>query len=401
MSSEAEFPETFPFAVGPLGEPPVELSELRAKCPVSRVTLPSGDEAWVVTGYDEVSSALSEQRLSRAALREPGAVRMVKGPDFGDNPYSLFNLEGADHARLRRMIAQAFSPRRAEVLRPRVQEIADELVDRLLQLPQPVDVYAEFCALLPIWVVCEIVGAPVEDREQIKEWTETLMSVGSNERRLEAREAFGGYVRGLVAARRAEPQDDLLSILVQARDEDDRLSEAELTWLGAELLLAGHDTTVNTLGRGIFQLLRHRDQWELLTARPQELTDSATEEVFRYAPPSDAGLIRVALEDFDLAGTAIRKGEGVIPLMHAAARDERHFAEPERFDITRTGNRHLVFGYGPHHCPAAGVARMEVQVALGTLARRVPQLALAVAPEEVAWRGGHITLRPETVPVIL
>ncbi|MEV6328776.1 cytochrome P450 [Streptomyces sp. NPDC051909] len=399
MSGDAEFQESFPFPPGQEGEPPVQLAGLRAKCPVSRVVLPSGDEAWVVSGYDEVTAALSDHRLSRAALREPGAVRMVKGPDFGDNPYSLFNLEGADHARLRRMIAQAFSPRSAEVLRPRVQEIADELVDRLAELPRPVDIYAEFCALLPIWVVCEIVGAPVDDRGAIKEWTETLMSVTSNERRLEAREAFTGYVRGLVAARREEPRDDLLSILVQARDEDDRLTEAELTWLGAELLLAGHDTTVNTLGRGLFQLLRRREQWELLTARPEELTESAAEEVFRYAPPSDSGLLRIALDDIELAGTLIRKGEGVIPLMHAAARDERHFDEPERFDITRTANRHLVFGYGPHHCPAAGVARMEVQVALGTLARRLPGLTLAVRPEEVEWRGGHITLRPESVPV--
>ncbi|MFV0126932.1 cytochrome P450 [Streptomyces sp. HMX112] len=188
-------------------------------------------------------------------------------------------------------------------------------------------------------------------------------------------------------------------MLVHARDNDDRLTEGELTWLGAELLLAGHDTTVNTLGRGIFQLLRRRSQWELLTARPHELTEPATEEVFRYAPPSDAGLLRIALEDFELGGVTIRAGEGVIPLMHASSRDERRFADPGRFDITRTPNRHLVFGYGPHHCPAAGVGRMEVQVALGTLARRLPRLALAVEPEAVRWRGGHITLRPETVPV--
>ncbi|MFG2605973.1 cytochrome P450 [Streptomyces sp. NPDC048514] len=399
MTSADTSPQSFPFAPGPTGEPPAELGGLRARCPVSRVRLPSGDEAWAVTGYDEVMAALSDGRLSRAALREPGAVRVVNGPDFGDNPFSLFNLEGPDHARLRRLIGQAFSPRRAAEIRPRVQEIADELVDRLLGLPQPVDLYAEFCALLPIWVVCEIVGAPVADRERIKDWTETLMSVTSNERRLAAREAFTGYVGGLVAARREEPRDDLLSTLVQARDDNDRLTEGELTWLGAELLLAGHDTTVNTLGRGVFQLLRHREQWELLTARPDELTPSATEEVFRYAPPSDAGLLRIAVEDLELGGTRIGKGEGVIPLMHASSRDERRFADPDRFDITRTDNRHLVFGYGPHHCPAAGVGRMEVQVALGTLARRLPGLALAVEPDAVRWRGGHITLRPDAVPV--
>lgn len=399
MSSGQQEPVTFPFPPGPLGEPPTQLSDLRAKCPVSRVTLPSGDQAWVISGYDEVVAALGDRRLSRAALREPGAPRMVKGPDFGDNPYSIFNLEGPDHARLRKLIAGAFAPRRAEELRGRVQEITDELVDRVRALPQPVDIYHEFCSVLPIWVVCEIVGAPLEDRDRIKEWTETLMSVGSNERRLAARESFTEYVRALVAARRAEPREDLLSALVQARDDDDRLSEAELAWLGAELLLAGHDTTVNTLGRGLFQLLRHRDQWRLLTERPDEMTGPAVEEIFRYAPPSDVGLMRVALEDVELAGTPIPKGEGVIPLMHASARDERHFAEPDRFDITRAANRHLVFGYGPHHCPGAGVARMEVQVAFGTLARRLPGLRLAVDPGEVNWVGGHITLRADAIPV--
>ncbi|MEU6461268.1 cytochrome P450 [Streptomyces sp. NPDC046976] len=399
MSSSAQDPTAFPFPPGPLGEPPTELSGLRSACPVSRVTLPSGDEAWVVSGYDEVVTALTDRRLSRAALRTPGAPRMVKGPDFGDNPYSIFNLDGADHARLRRLIAGAFAPRRAEELRARVQEITDELIDRVAALPQPVDIYHEFCTVLPIWVVCEIVGAPLADRDRIKTWTETLMSVGPNERRLATREAMTAYVRELVAARRAEPRDDLLSALVQARDADDRLSEAELSWLGAELLLAGHDTTVNTIGRGVFQLLRHRDQWELLTARPDELTEPAVEEVFRYAPPSDVGLLRVALEDVELAGTSIGRGEGVIPLMHASSRDERQFAEPERFDITRADNRHLVFGYGPHHCPGAGVARMELQVAFGTLARRLPGLRLAVDPEEVKWIGGHITLRTEGLPV--
>lgn len=391
----------FPFPPGQMGEPPAELDSLRAKCPVSRVTLPSGDAAWVVSGRDEVVAALTDSRLSRAALREPGAPRVVPGPDFGDNPYSLFNLEGAEHSRLRQLIAPAFSRRRAEVLRPRVQEITDGLIGRLTAQSQPIDLYREFCELLPIWVVCEIVGAPLSDRERIKRWTETLMRVGSDGDRLRARTEFIGYVRDLVALRRSEPKDDVLSELIMARDDIGGLSEAEMHWLGAELLLAGHDTTVNTLGRGIFQLLRHREQWELLTAHPDELTNMAVEEVFRYAPPSDVGLMRVALDDLTIGDTQICKGEGVIPLMHATARDERHVPHPERFDITRPHSMHLVFGHGPHFCPGQAVARMELQVAFGTLARRLPGLRLAVPPDQVRWIGGHITLRAEAIPVTL
>lgn len=397
MSETDEVP-AFPFPTGPFAEPPGQFQDLRAKCPVSRVSLPSGDNAWVVSGYDEVAGALADKRLSRAALREPGAPRMVKGPDFGDNPYSVLNQEGPDHARLRKLIAPGFTQRRAEALRPRVQEITDELVDRLTAIGQPVDIYHEFCALLPIWVACEIVGAPVTDRDRIKEWTETLVSVGSNGRQ-GAREEFTSYVRALVASRRDQPADDLLSALIQARDDGGQLTEAELTWLGAEMLLAGHDTTVSTIGRGIFQLLRHREQWERLVARPEEMTATAVEEILRYAPPSDVGLLRVALEDLELGGVKIRKGDGVIPLMHAAARDERHFGEPEHFDIGRPENRHMAFGHGRHYCPGAPVARMELQVAFYTLARHLPGLRLAVNPEQVRWIDGHITLHAKAIPV--
>lgn len=406
-------PMKFPFPPGPLGEPPAELTGLRAKCPVSKVTLPSGDEAWIVSGYDEVMTALTDPRLSRAALREPGAPRVVSGPDFGDNPYSIFNIEGADHTRLRKLIAPAFSPRRAEQLRPRVREITGELIDRMAAMSQPVDIYREFCGLLPIWVVCEIVGAPLEDRDKIRDWTETLMQVGgSGERRNQARAEFAGYVRGLIADRRAtagpsrtEPAeaagtgepDDLLGTLIAAHD-DGALSEAELHWVGAEMLLAGHDTTVNTLGRGIYQLLRNREQWVALISRP-ELAVTAAEEILRYAPPSDVGLMRVAVGDLEVGGQQIAKGEGVIPLMHAAARDDRHVPEPERLNIEREKVSHLAFGYGPHYCPGQAVARMELQVALETLAWRLPGLRLAVPAQDVTWIGGHITIRADAIPV--
>ncbi|MFF8958296.1 cytochrome P450 [Streptomyces sp. NPDC014894] len=391
----------YPFPVGPFAEPPEEYAALRAQCPVTRVRLPSGDSALMVTGYDEVVAAMADRRLSRAALREPGAVRTVKGEDFSDNPYNLLNQEGEDHARLRRLIAPAFTPRRAEKWRARVEEIAHELIDRLEAGPRPADLHHDFAAVLPVWVICEMVGAPVEDRDRLHRWTEALVSITAHtpEERLAAREESAAYVAGLIAERRANPSDDLLSTLIAARDGDnDRLGERELVWLGINLLVAGHDTTVGAVVRSLYQLLRHPDQWRLLTEDPA-LVPAATEELLRYAPPSDIGFMRVATEKLEIAGTAISPGEGVIPVMHAAGRDTRHVDRPEELDLTRTDAVHAAFGHGAHYCPGAGVARMELQVAFGVLARRLPSLRLAVPPERVEWLGGLLTLRPRALPV--
>ncbi|MET8542010.1 cytochrome P450 [Kitasatospora sp. NPDC004799] len=390
----------YPLPLSPYGEPPAEFADLRAKCPVSRVRLPSGDQAWLVTGYDEVVSALSDQRLSRAALREPGAVRTVSGEDFSDNPYNLLNQEGPDHARLRRLIAPAFTPRKAERWRSRVVEIADELIDRLVDGPRPADLHHDFAAVLPVWVICEMVGAPVEDRPLLQQWTDRLVSITAHtpEERLAARQESAAYVAALVAERRANPGEDLLSTLISARDDEDRLDERELVWLGINLLVAGHDTTVSAVSRALYQLLRHPDQWRLLTERP-DLLENATEELLRYAPPSEIGFMRIATEDLELAGTPVARGEGVIPVMHAAGRDVRRVDDPERLVLTRSDPRHVAFGHGAHYCPGAGVARMELQVAFGTLARRLPSLRLAVPAEEVEWLGGLLTLRPKALPV--
>ncbi|WP_408993530.1 cytochrome P450 [Streptomyces sp. 1268] len=390
----------YPFPVRPFAEPPEAYAELRAKCPVTLVQLPSGDTAHMVTGYDEVIAAMADRRLSRAALREPGAVRTVKGEDFSDNPYNLLNQEGEDHHRLRRLIAPAFTPRKAEKWRARVEEIAHELIDRLEAGPRPADLHHDFAAVLPVWVISEMVGAPVEDRERLQEWTDRLVSITAHtpEERLAARSESAEYVAGLIARRREAPSDDLLSALIAARDDNDRLDERELVWLGINLLVAGHDTTVSAIVRALYQLLRHPDQWKLLTENPG-LVPGATEELLRYAPPSEIGFMRIATEDVELAGTTVRAGEGVIPVMHAAGRDTRHVSRPEELDITRDDAVHAAFGHGTHYCPGVGVARMELQVAFGVLAQRLPTLRLAVPAEDVEWLGGLLTLRPKALPV--
>lgn len=393
--------DQYPMPLGPLAEPPPRYRELRERCPVIRVEMPSGDHAWMVTGFDEIVAAMTDPRLSRAALREPGAPRTIKGPDFGDNPYNLLNQEGADHARLRRLIAPAFTPHKARMWRARVEKIADELVDHLEAGRRPANLHQDFTALLPMRVICEMVGAPIEDWPKLQEWTDRLVSITAytSEERLTAREESAAYVAALVAQRRAEPGEDVLSALAMARDAHDRLSEQEMVWLGINLLVAGHDTTVSALSRGIYMLLRNSDQWRLLCERP-ELVEHATEELLRYAPPSEIGFMRVATEDLEVGGVEISKREGVIPVMHAAGRDSRRVRDPDTLDITRTDATHIAFGQGPHYCPGAGVARMEMQVGLAALSRRLPSLRLAIPPEEVEWISGLLTIRPASLPVI-
>lgn len=245
-----------------------------------------------------------------------------------------------------------------------------------------------------------MVGAPVEDRAKLQKWTDRLVSITAHtpEERLTAREESAAYVAGLVARHREEPGEDLLSTLITARDDDDRLNERELVWLGINLLVAGHDTTVSAISRSLFQLLRHPDQWRLLVDNPDVLP-AATEELLRYAPPSEIGFMRIATEAVEIAGTQVAKGEGVIPVMHAVGRDSRRVSAPETLDLTRTDNTHLAFGHGHHYCPGAGVARVELQSAFGTLAKRLPSLRLAVPAEQVEWMGGLLTLRPKALPV--
>ncbi|WP_037915095.1 cytochrome P450 [Actinacidiphila yeochonensis] len=392
----------FPFPPGPLAEPPEQYAELGAGCPVSRVRLPSGDQAWYVTGYDEVQAALSDGRLSRAALREPGAPRVVTGPDFSDNPYNLLNQEGPDHKRLRRLISPAFTPRRAAALRGTVQRIADELIDDLVAAGPAGDLHRDYAAVLPVHVICALIDAPREDRPKIQLWTDRLVSITAHtpEERLSAREESAAYVAALIGQRRADPGDDLLSELIKAHDEGDRLTGQELVWLGINLLVAGHDTTVGAISRGLFALLRHPEQYRLLAKAPDDrgLLGHAVDELLRYAPPSDFGFIRVATEDLTIGGVDVAAGEGVIPAMHAAGRDSRHVTDPDILDLTRGDANHLAFGHGAHYCPGAGVARLELEIAFGSLARRLPELRLAVPEDQVRWIGGLLTLRPEVLP---
>ncbi|MFM9368701.1 cytochrome P450 [Streptomyces sp. Da 82-17] len=396
-TEEAVLP--FPFDPPEGFEPPEEFRRLREQAPVSRVTLPTGDRAWLLTRYKDVRDALADPRLSRAAAELPGAPRMG---NTSPGPKTILGMDAPDHSRLRRLVMKAFTARRVEALRPRVQQLADEQIDLVLYAPKPVDLMSCFALSLPIKVIFELLGVPHEDSDELHAWSEVIFALGGHtkEEVVEARGNIIAYLRGLIETRRREAADDLLSVLVHARDEGEKLSEEELLDFAMILMTVGHQSTSNSLGIALFTLLQHPEQMELLRRKP-ELVPAAVEELLRFNPFVFTGTqLRVATEDLEIGGVTIRRGEAVIAALGSANHDEENFDDPEKFDVQRGANQHLAFGYGIHHCLGAQLARLEMQIALATLIRKVPEtLRLAVPVEWLTWKTGLTARAVADLPV--
>jgi cytochrome P450 len=389
----------YPFVKADPMAMPEEFAWLREHEPVCPVTLPSGDQAWLVTRYQDVKAVLSDFRFSRD-LNRPDAARMSTAIGFGNygNPFA----DPPVHTRWRGLVARAFTPRHVEHLRPRVQEIVDELVDRLLEAGPPGDIMQGLAFPLPITVLCEMIGVPVEDHVRFTGWVHDMLSSElTSDQRAGAAMTLIEYSRALTETKRRQPAEDLLSGLVAVRDENDgRLDDDELFVTIMTLLVAGYKTTAAQLGKGLLMLFRYPDQLDALRADPS-LIDSAVEELLRYSPPGGGvGISRYATEDLEVGGVLIPKGSTVVVARHAANRDDAHFPAGEEFDVRRpTANQHLTFGAGPAFCFGAPLARMELRIALETLLRRAPQLRLAVAEDEVPWTTDTAAQAPEIVRV--
>ena len=339
---------------------------------------------WVLTRYEDVVASLRDPRFAKEPMIVAVAARLgVEPQTIG---ISMLDRDPPDHTRLRSLASKAFTPRAVERLRPRVQEIVDGLLDQA-ERARGMDLIEEFAYPLPVNVICEMLGIPVEDHEQFKGWSLDLARgldssiVGRDseiaKRSRTAREGITTYIRGLIKERRTSPRgDDLLSALIAAEEAGDKLSEPELVAMSILLLVAGHETTVNLIGNGMLALLRHPDQLQLLRERP-ELIGSAIEELLRYDGPVQR-TARTPTEDVTIGGCTIPKDEIVMPFIGAADRDPAQFPDPDRLDITRTENRHIAFGLGIHFCLGAPLARLEGQIAINTLLKRMPKLALAV-----------------------
>ena len=313
----------------------------------------------------------------------------------------MLNRDGEDHRRLRRLVTKAFTPKMVEQLRPRIQEIADELLDAT-EGRSEVDLSAEYAFPLPIIVIAELLGVPAEDRDRFRTWTDAIVSPAlgeeAMERFFELMGEFVAYLGEFFAARRAAPADDLVSALLAARDEGEALSEDEMFGMVMLLIVAGHETTVGLIGNAVLNLLTHAEQLARVRDDPS-LIPGAVEEVLRFEGPVERALNRWAATDVELGGQTIRRGDLVIVILNSADRDPARFPDADRLDVTRDDTRHLAFGRGSHYCLGAPLARLEAEIALETLLRRRPNLRLAVEPAELEWRATPGFRRLVTLPV--
>ncbi len=375
-------------------------AELRRHTPVIKATIPTRGTGWVVTRYEDVLKVHKDPRFST----DPRNAK--KTPMFGfGGPYApkLIKLVGASmvsvddpaHARLRRLVSKVFTPRSVADMAPWIEGMVGTLLDEASSAGRgggmPVDLMDRFALPLPLRVISEMLGIPEAWRLEFHDQVVRLIEVNDKPVRramrwLPAMPKLLKFFEDLIDLRRREPDDKLITKLIAVEEEGDHLSRDELIGMIFLLLFAGHETSVNLIGNGLMALIDHPEQMAMLRRDPS-LMDGAVEEFFRYTNPVEHGTPRFALEDLEIAGTRIRKGDMVILLLAAANRDEAVFAEPDRFDILRRdNNRHLALGFGLHYCLGSSLARLETRIALDALLRRFPDLALAVPRASVPWR---------------
>jgi len=361
-----------------LADPYPTYHRLRDEDPVHHSPL----DFWVLTRYDDVVAVLRDPRFIKEPLVSVVAARfgVTVPPGVG---LSMLDRDPPDHTRLRSLVSKAFTPRVVEGLRPRIQKIVDDLITRAEAVGR-MDLIEEFAYPIPVNVICEMLGVPIGDHERFKGWSldiarglDSVWLPPESEipkRSGAARHAIGDYMRGLIAERRASPRGDLLSALIAAEEAGDKLSEDELIATCILLLIAGHETTVNLIGNGTLALLRHPEELRRLRETPGLIT-SAVEELLRYDGPVQR-TARITSTEVTIGGRTIGKGEMVMPFIGAADRDPSQFTGPDRLDLGRTDNRHIAFGWGIHFCLGAPLARVEGQIAIDSLVRRLPRLTL-------------------------
>lgn len=375
--------------------------EIRENDPVHQFLLPNGQFAWMVTTFKEASEVLSDSRFVTNYPNESDSNSTELPPHQEIISRNLLSVNPSDHRRLRRLIQKAFTPRMVEKLRGRVEEISNELLDKVDGKGE-MNLIEDFAFPLPIIVICEMLGVPTKDQDKFREWSDVIMEGFSNPHLSHHSEevmiAFVNYLKELIAERRKHLQDDLISDLLRVEDDGDVLSEHELYALVFVLIIAGHETTVNLIGNGVLALLEHPVQKEKLTSQP-ELIHAAIEEILRYNGPAEVSNIRFVTEDVEVGGKQIKRGDMVFIALSSANRDPQQFIEPDSFDITREANNHIAFGKGVHFCLGAPLARMEGEVAINILLKRMPRIQLNTDHDSLEWRAGIIIRGLKEIPV--
>jgi cytochrome P450 len=382
-------------------EPPAEWAQLRQQCPVAHVKFPSGDEATLLTRYDDVRQVLSDPRFGRGTEAADAAQVSETGGVFNSSLATALPQTGEAHQQWRRMLNKWFTAKRMATLRPGIAAMAEQLIDEMVKQGQPADLKAGLGFPLPVWVICDMLGVPETDRDRFSHWSDLLLNMTRfTKEEVDAGQAeFFAYMAGHVAAKRAEPGDDVISELIAATDAEGRpLPDMTLVATALGLLVAGHETTANMIAKMVAMLLADRRRWEQLLADPS-LVRSAVEETLRLDTNSGFGMIRYLDEDVEVAGTRLSRGTTVVCSMAAANRDENVFDDAGEMNLARTPNPHLAFGTGPHSCLGQALARTELQVVLEVLLRKLPSLELAVPVEELRRVEGLVVGGLSELPV--
>jgi pentalenic acid synthase len=379
--------------------PPPEYDRLRADEPVSKVRLPTGGTAWLVTRHEDVRTVLSSPAFSADGTRPgfptlmPGHQQILRRPPF-------IRMDPPQHSFYRRMLIQEFTLKRIRTMRPGIQATVDRLLDDLLARTPPVDLVEAFALPVPSLVICQLLGVPYDDHGFFQSRSKAVLSGASTAE--QSATAVGGlraYMDGLITRKQREPSDDLLSKLVAEHLEPaGELRRDELLMMCLMLLGAGHETTANMISLGTVALLEHPDQLSALRSDP-ELLPRTVEELLRYLSIADYVTTRIAAEDTELSGTAIRAGEGVIALLAAANWDPAVFPEPERLDVHRGNRHHVSFGYGVHQCLGQNLARLELEIVFSSLFTRIPTLRAAVPVDRLPYKNGGLLYGIHELPV--
>jgi cytochrome P450 len=396
----------YPFPPTPLEQAVEHYHRLLEDRPMTKVTMPFGGDVWVIHRYHACKQMLESPKFVRGpfARGEQPTPYFVHFPDFLKTTIQF--ADPPDHTRLRKLVAKAFTVRRIDRLRDGTQRIADELLDGMAAKGTPANLVTEYSLPLPIRVISELLGVPLSDRDKFVDWSKSTMATsGMTEQEIaQAGAELYVYLAELIAARRDEPRDDLLSALAAAREADDSLTDEEILTMAMVIIVGGFDNTANFINLGVVALLRNPDQLNKLLADVDGVVPTAVEEVLRHGHfavgekvTGSGGLPPfAAAEDVEIDGVLIRKGEAALIDPAAANHDPTAFQNPGAFDVTRTPNRHLTLSHGIHHCLGAPLARMEMQVALGLLFKRFPTLQLAGEPE---YATEYLTAGMSVLPV--
>jgi len=380
-------------------DPATGYAELRERKALSKVTTPAGVDAWVVTRYDDVRTILRDPRLSsRNAPSEHVVVDAELDREVESG--SILQNDGQAHRRLRRLLATEFAVKRMEAYRPRIAALVDEHIDAMLAHGGPIDLVEAFALPIPSLVICELLGVPYEDREQFQERSAVLVAIDTDpEKSWAAVEGLNQFLAGLVLAKQAKRDDDLLSrVITRGEELGEDLTLEELVSIGFTLLIAGHETTANMIALSTLALLREPGQLAALQKDP-DLAVTAVEELLRYLSVVQFGLFRHVTDDLPAGPATLEAGDFLVAALSAANRDPEVFENPDELDVTRTGSAHVAFGFGPHQCLGQQLARVELQEVFSRLYARIPTLRLAVPFEEIKFKDNTLVYGVHALPV--